>query len=75
MNYADMTVAQLEAQNEKLMAQRADLRAQQRELTSVLDQKRAAEALERDIAALKAKHGVQNIQVQGIPSAEAVGND
>lgn len=69
----NMSIEQLEARNQELMQQRAEISKQQRELSVVLDQRRAEEALAKDVEALKAKHNVQTIKVEGIPSAEQVG--
>lgn len=73
-NYDSMTVAELEAANADIMAQRAALRAEQQHLVQVLDAKRAAEAVEADMAKLRERHGVdvQVVKPAGIESAEGV---
>jgi hypothetical protein len=69
-----MTVAELEAENQRLMLARQEIIAQQRVLGEMLDKRRAEQDLAEDIEKLKAKHGVQTISAQGIASAEAVGD-
>ena len=74
MDYEQMTVEQLEAENSKLMARRNLIKAQQKEIAQWLDEKRAQQALAADIAALQEKHGVktQVIKPAGVPSSETV---
>jgi len=49
-SYDSMTVPELEAENQKLMAQKAEIKQKQRELNDVLN-KRAAQAKAESLAA------------------------
>lgn len=74
MDYTKLSIEALEARNQEIMASRADLRREQRELVAVLDIKRAASALDEDMKKLEQRHGVkaQVIAPAGIDSAEVV---
>ncbi len=67
----DMTTAQLEKENEKLMAERGAIKQKQTEIIRILDQRYAQERLRQiDEEAEKLR---QTIAPSGVESEEAVG--
>ncbi len=74
MHYDTMSIDELEAENARLMAERAALRKQQQALVAAIDTKRAEAAVAADLQALQARHGVtvQVVAPSAIDSAEQV---
>lgn len=75
-DYAKMSVEQLEREIEKLMAKRAEIKAEMQAVNAVLDEKRAKEAAQAQVEAMSDAEKAalaQALGAEGIPSAEAVG--
>jgi len=72
-NLQNLGIDELELLNQQLTTERLAIKAQQRAIAVLLDQKRNAQALQADIDALQNKHGVQLLAPGAIASSEALG--
>ena len=74
-DYSSMSMAEMEAANGKLMAQRAAIREEQIALNAAMSKLHRKEELARDLAKLREKHGpeTQIVVPAGIASGESVG--
>ncbi len=66
MNYKNMGIPQLLKLNQQLTDDRLAIKAQQREISKVIDSKTAEQSLDDDIAALQSKHNVQVVVPDGV---------
>jgi len=76
-NYGDMTIEQLEIENQSLMQKKTALREQQKKLAKVLDAKRLNASLAKDVKKLEEKHSakLQVVNPGGIDTAEGVNGE
>lgn len=76
MNYEDMSLEQLEKENQKLMAQKDAIRENQKVITALMDEKSSMAEAQRKVATMSNAEKaalVQVLQPQGIASEETFG--
>lgn len=72
-SYEEMSIEELEAANQALMLERADLRARQLAIAAALDEKRKAREIAEALLRIESKYpSPQVLQPVGIDSAEKV---
>jgi len=76
MSYADMTYQELDTENRRLMAEKAAIREQQREVVALMDKKQAQEDARRKFDNMSDPEKTAFLQIVtnagGIESAESV---
>jgi len=75
-NYEDMSIEQLEKENNKLSARRLEIKSEQMKIVAVLERKRSEKEAAAKVARMtdKEKQAMARvIQAEGIESTEAVG--